>query len=64
MTQAAALAMVQDAHDQYGSWTTAAEYAALAATTTWADFMNVLKTNSLWMEDGNALVALRAVFNA
>lgn len=64
MTQAAALAMVRDAHDQYGCWSNATEYATLAAAATWANFLNALKVNSLYMEDSNTIQALKLVFNA
>jgi hypothetical protein len=58
------LAMVRDAHDQYGCWTTKAEYTALAAASTWNDFLNILKTNSLYVEDSNTIQALKLIFNA
>lgn len=63
MTKAAALAQVES-RKPAGCWTNDAEYAALAATTNWADFMTILKQNSLWMEDGNALVALKKIYDA
>lgn len=63
MTKAAALALVESSTYK-GCWTNDAEYTALAATSTWAEFMTILKKNSLWMEDGNALVALKKVYDA
>ena len=63
MTKAAALALVESSTYK-GCWSKDAEYAALAATSTWAEFMTILKKNSLWMEDGNALAALKKVYDA
>ena len=63
MTKAQALALVESSTYK-GCWTNDAEYPALAATSTWAEFMAILKKNSLWMEDGNALVALKKVYDA
>ena len=63
MTKANALLQVESS--QYkGCWTTSTEYAALAAAADWAAFMTILKQNSLWFEDGNRLVALKAVYDA
>jgi len=63
LTKAAALAQVESSTYK-GCWTNNAEYAALAATSTWADFMAILKKNSLWMEDGNRLRDLKLIYDA
>lgn len=66
MTKAAALALVPNPNGAYGdsSWASKADYDALVAASTWADFMTALLKNPLYTCNDGAVQALYVIFNA